>query len=99
MCIIFAKICPKHIEATTYALLSGISNFRGSLGSWIGVIINKAFVGVTEEDLSQYWVLVTIQYFCSFLPLLLLWMIPTRKVIDELQTKIKQTMEDAKSAK
>lgn len=47
MCIIFAKICPKHIEATTYALLSGVSNFRGSLGAWIGAIINKAFVGVT----------------------------------------------------
>lgn len=79
MSIIFAKICPKHIEATTFALLAGVSNFRGTISSWIGAWINETFVGVTESDLSKYWILVTISYGCSFLPLLFIWLIPTRK--------------------
>ena len=79
--IIFSKICPRHIEATTFALLAGISNFRMTLADWIGVWVNEKFVGVTEDDLSKYWILVTIGYFCSLLPLAFLWLIPTRKQI------------------
>ena len=26
--VIYAKICPKHIEATTFALLTGVGNVR-----------------------------------------------------------------------
>ena len=79
MSIIMAKICPKRIEATSFALLAGISNFRGTIRSWMGAWINKAWVGVTEKDLSRYWVLVTISFVCSFLCLLFLHLIPTRK--------------------
>lgn len=85
MSVIMAKICPKRIEATSYALLAGVSNFRGTLRSWIGSWVNDKWVGVTESDLSKYWVLVTIGFACSFLPLIFLWLIPTRKQIEELQ--------------
>ena len=84
MSIIFAKICPKHIEATTFALLAGVSNFRGTIASWIGAWINETFVGVTETDLSKYWILVTISHVCTFLPLAFIWLIPTRKQIEDL---------------
>lgn len=47
MSIIFGKICPKHIEATTFALLAGVSNFRGNISSWLGNWVNDTFVGVT----------------------------------------------------
>ena len=40
--------------------------------------------------MSQYWVLVTIGFCCSFLPLLFLWMIPSRKAIEELQDSMKE---------
>ena len=78
------KICPKHIEATVFALLTGIYNFRNIISDWIGVWINEKWVGVTEDDMSKYWVLVTINYFCSLLPLALLWLIPSRKEIREI---------------
>ena len=55
------------------------------MGSWI----NDQWVGVTQEDLTQYWVLVTIGFACSFLPLLFIWMIPTHKQIAELQESMK----------
>lgn len=55
MSVIFAKITPKHIEATSFALLASISNFRSTFRGWTGAYINDAFVGVTTEDLSNYW--------------------------------------------
>lgn len=89
MSVIYAKICPQHIEATSFAILAGVNNFSSTISSWVGTWINDTFVGVKEDDLSKYWVLVTIQYVCCFLPLLLLWLIPTRKQIEELQDVIK----------
>ena len=55
MCIIFAKVTPKHIEATSFALLAGVANLRIAGRAELGARINDIFVGVTEEDLSNYW--------------------------------------------
>ena len=52
MSVIMAKICPKRIEATSFALLAGVSNLRGTTRSWLGAYINRNYVGVTEDDLS-----------------------------------------------
>ena len=76
--VILGKICPKNIEATSYAILSGALSFRGSLRDWLGATVNSNLVEVTERDLSKYWVLVVITWACHFLPLLLIWLIPTR---------------------
>ena len=60
MSVLFAKVCPKNIEATSYAMLAGVSNFRGTFRGWIGSLINDKFVHVTKDDLSKYWILVAI---------------------------------------
>ena len=90
MSVLMAKICPKRIEATSFALLAGVSNFRGTIRGRIGTWINDAFVGVSREDLSDYYILVTIGFFCSFIPLLFLRLIPTRKDIEILQASMNQ---------
>ena len=82
MSVVYAKICPKRIEATSFALLASVSNFRGTIRSWIGAYINKTWVGVTHEDLSNYWILVTIGFSCSFLPLFFLWLIPSKDEVE-----------------
>ena len=82
MNVIMTKICPKHIEATSFALLAGVSNFRSYTRSYIGTWINDEFVGVSQENLDSYWILYSISFCCSFLPLLFIWMIPTRKQIE-----------------
>ena len=84
MAVMFAKITPKRIEATSFALLAGVSNFRATIRGWTGSWINDTFVHVTREDLTDYWILVTIGFFCSFIPLLFLRLIPTRKQIEVL---------------
>ena len=52
MAVMFAKITPKRIEATSFALLAGVSNFRATIRGWTGSYINEWFVGVTRDDLD-----------------------------------------------
>ena len=52
LAVIFAKITPKGIEGTTFALLAGVHNIRTATRGFIGSWINDTFVGVTKEDLS-----------------------------------------------
>jgi hypothetical protein len=78
MQVIFAKVTPKHIEASSFALLNGISNFRGTTRSYLGTYINDSFVGVKQSDLSNYYILQAIGFVCSFLPLFFVWLLPSR---------------------
>lgn len=91
MTVIFTKITPKHIEATSFALLAGISNFRGTMRSYIGTYINDKYVGVSQDNLSDYYILALISGACSFLPLFFLWLIPKREYIDKLQGEVNTT--------
>lgn len=88
MSVVYAKICPRRIEATSFALLSSVSNFRGTIRSWLGTFINEQWVGVSVANLHNYWILVTISFCCSFLPLFFLWLIPTRDEINKLQEEL-----------
>jgi vacuolar-type H+-ATPase subunit I/STV1 len=59
--VLFAKITPKHIEATVFALLTGTSNLaNGVLSPMVGAWINDRFVKVTADDLSNFYILVII---------------------------------------
>lgn len=78
MSVIFAKITPRHIEATSFAMLAGISNFRITMRSWIGSAVNDLFVGVSQDDLTDYWKLITVAFICSFIPLFFLYLIPSK---------------------
>jgi len=58
---------PAHVEATMMAFSASIMNIsNGLLGSVIGVGVNKWFVGVTSDDLSNYSTLIYIQILFSF---------------------------------
>jgi len=76
--VLFAKITPKNIEATTFAFLTGMVNLARLLSRLGGSWLNNALIGVTLEDLSLYWVLTAILIGTSFYPILFLWLLPTR---------------------
>ena len=40
MMVVFAKITPKRIEATSFAFLTGTSNFTGTLRGLVGSFVN-----------------------------------------------------------
>ena len=97
--VIITKICPKHIEATSFAFMAIILNVRGLLSSYTGSWINEIWVGCTQSDLSDYWKLVVIPVVCSLLPpLFFIWLIPKRKSIEDIQhSENKETLQKVDS--
>jgi len=59
--VLFAKVTPPHIEATVFAFLTSVSNFSNTVMSpLMGAIINDFFVGVTLDNLEDFYLLVVI---------------------------------------
>jgi MFS family permease len=85
---LFAKICPKRIEGTMFATLTGTSNLAGGVISpLVGTWINYQFVHVTKDDMSNYSTLCLISIFCSFIGFLLLPLIPLKAQIQAEDVK------------
>ena len=82
--VLFAKITPANIEATSFAMLAGIYNFRGTLSGYVGTWVNDQFVGVTRDDLSKYYILCLIGLITGLIPLFFLHWIPTKASIADL---------------
>ena len=75
---LFAKITPKKVEGTLYAVMTGVWNLSSFvLAPMIGVYINDKFVGVTADNLDGYSKLCQISLIVSFFSFLLLPLIPT----------------------
>ena len=83
---LFAKITPKRIEATLYALLTSVMNFDILIEQpMLGAFINYEFVGVTKEDLSKYSTLCLIALICAFIGFALLPLVPLRQEVRKYQ--------------
>ncbi len=79
-----SKICPKRVEATSFALLGSISSLKHPISAWMGTWINDEYIGVTKEDLSRYWILVVISSSCAlFYSLAFIWLIPTKAQVNQ----------------
>ena len=78
---LFAKITPKRIEATAFAFLTGTSNLSGTMRGFMGYLVNL-FVGVSQTDLSKYYILVIISTVMSIAPLFYLNLLPSRSQLE-----------------
>ena len=59
--VLLQKIIPTYVEATMMAFSITLVNLSlGALGNIMGLVINKYFVGVTKDNLSNMWVLIVI---------------------------------------
>ena len=86
--VLVAKLIPCHIEASMYAVFTGIFNLSKSfLAPQIGNFYNL-FVGVTTDDLSQLWVLFAISMASSVVPLAFIWIVPKRAEVSMYQEVI-----------
>ena len=82
--VLFAKITPKKIEATVFAMMTGVFNLNEVvLSPFAGVVINRLFVHVSNENLESFYILQAIQLGCGFIPLLLIWLIPLSSEIKD----------------
>jgi len=79
--VLFAKLIPESVESSMFALLTGITNLSNLfLSKELGIFINS-FVGVNDtpiSNLEKIWVLYAIQAGCCFVPMLFVWLLPTR---------------------
>ncbi len=89
--VLAARLCPKGVEATMFALLASIMNIglavSDVLGAWLVTIfhVQQATAGVTAvADYGNLHVVMWIAILSSFLPLPLLPFVPETRVKEEL---------------
>jgi hypothetical protein len=81
--VLFAKITPNHVEATVFAVLTGVFNFVNTvLSPNMGILLNKLFVGVTSAHLDNYYQLAVMGMFCSLIPWAFIRLIPTKAEVE-----------------
>lgn len=73
--VLSARICPKGVEATLFALLMSVINLAGLLSHELGALLTY-WLGVTETNFDHLWLLVTVTNVSTLLPLPLLFLLP-----------------------
>ncbi len=73
--VLSARLCPPGIEATLFALLMSIWNLSGLVSSEFGALLTH-WLGVSETNFDNMWLLITITNFSTLLPLFLLGWLP-----------------------
>ncbi len=73
--VLSARLCPKGVEATLFALLMSIWNLSGLLSHEFGALLTS-WLGVTETNFDQMWLLVIITNLSTLLPLPFLGWLP-----------------------
>ena len=73
--VLAARLCPEGMEATMYALIMSISNLGGVVGTQFGAGITWG-LGITEKDLTNFWILVLICNLATVFPLVFIGWIP-----------------------
>jgi folate/biopterin transporter len=66
--VLSARLCPKGIEASLFALLMSVSNLSGLLSQELGALLTHWF-GVTETNFDKLWLLVLITNLSTLLAL------------------------------
>ncbi|MGK7951432.1 MAG: folate/biopterin family MFS transporter [Xenococcaceae cyanobacterium] len=75
--VLSARLCPKGIEATLFALLMSIWNLSMLLSHEFGALLTS-WLGVTETNFDRLWLLVMITNLSTLLPLPFLKWLPER---------------------
>jgi folate/biopterin transporter len=73
--VLAARLCPIGMEATMYALIMSINNLGGVVGGQFGAAITLG-LGITENNLDNFWILVLICNLSTVLPLVFIGWIP-----------------------
>jgi folate/biopterin transporter len=74
--VLAARLCPKGVEATLFALLMSVVNVSGVLSHELGALLTY-WLGVTETNFDKLWLLVLITNLSTLLPLPLLNWLPS----------------------
>lgn len=84
--VLCAKLCPKGVEGTLFALLMSISNFSYSVSEFWGAIICHA-LGISKGSFDNLWLAIVFRSALKVTPILFLFLIPAtdpQDVVDKL---------------
>ncbi len=73
--VLAARLCPPGVEATLFALLMSVTNLAGLLSYEEGALLMH-FLGVSETNFDQLWLLVVITNLTTLLPLMFIKWLP-----------------------
>jgi folate/biopterin transporter len=75
--VLSARLCPAGIEATLFALLMSVWNLSGLVSHELGALLT-AWLGVTETNFDNLWLLVLIANTSTLLPLIFISWLPAK---------------------
>ena len=70
-----AKLSPKHIEGTVYALQVSTNNIGGSVSGQLGALLTE-YYQVTEDNMNNLWKLTLVCTVLGLLPILFIPCLP-----------------------
>ncbi len=73
--VLAARLCPPGVEATLFALLMSVSNLASLVSYELGALLMQ-WLGITETNFAQLWLLVIITNLSTLLPLPFLSWLP-----------------------
>ena len=79
--VLAARLCPKGVEATLFALLMSVLNLSRLTSYELGALLTH-WLGVTENNFDNLWLLVAIANVSTLLPLPLLKWVPDNSASD-----------------
>jgi folate/biopterin transporter len=85
--VLSARLCPAGIEATLFALLMSVWNLSGLLSQELGALLTS-WLGVTETNFENMWLLVLITNLSTLLPLPFLGWLPAIDPKENTEEKI-----------
>lgn len=85
--VLAARLCPPGVEATLFALLMSVTNLAGLL-SYEGGAVLMHWLGVTEKDFTNLWLLVIITNLSTLIPLPFLTWLPGAQTEETFSTTL-----------
>ncbi|PPS39166.1 folate/biopterin family MFS transporter [Chroococcidiopsis sp. TS-821] len=96
--VLAARLCPPGVEATLFALLMSISNLGGLLSYQLGALLMH-WMGITQTNFQNLWLLVVIANVSTLLPLPFLNWLPATEITTRTIEPNAETDADATSTK
>ncbi|XVF70594.1 hypothetical protein PTKIN_Ptkin11bG0175200 [Pterospermum kingtungense] len=73
--ILSGQLCPPGIEGTLFALFMSINNFGSTVGAFVGAGL-ASVLNISSGSFDNLLLGITIRLFCTFIPIMLLFLIP-----------------------
>lgn len=84
--ILFAKLTPKHVEATMFAFTGSVVALIFPLQKILGLLINWAFFDVSTQNLEDLYKLYLVMAGATLIPMLFVSLLPTWQDVQLVQS-------------